>query len=151
MPKQVYSWSNVKPGDIISFRYKGKKTTANLTTIMVLNPKIQLYKQKKFYVVGLKLEDKGVIPHIRNKNEMIELLERIGVIQVVDSVNEIFKVDIYNVGPRGFRQQNYQKVKKFIEQNKAYRTYVWEEATNSQVFLEPVSIPKSLKEALFGN
>ena len=25
MPKKVYTWGKVKPGDIISFRYKGKK------------------------------------------------------------------------------------------------------------------------------
>ena len=27
MPKQVYTWGKVTAGDIISFRYKGKKAT----------------------------------------------------------------------------------------------------------------------------
>ena len=94
MPKQVYTWGKVKPGDIISFRYKGKNSTGKLTTILVLNPKIQLHKERgktDFYLVGLKLESQGVIPHIRNKREMVELLERIGELQVVDAKNEIIK------------------------------------------------------------
>ena len=40
MPKQIYNWSKVKAGDIISFRYKGKKPTATLSTILVLNPRL---------------------------------------------------------------------------------------------------------------
>ena len=42
MPKQVYTWGKVKPGDIISFRYKGKQTTGKLATILVLNPIVKL-------------------------------------------------------------------------------------------------------------
>ena len=40
MPKQIYNWSRVKAGDIISFRYKGKKSTGTLTTLLVFNPRI---------------------------------------------------------------------------------------------------------------
>ena len=40
MPKQVYNWGKVQAGDIISFRYKGKKPTGTLTTLLVFNPKI---------------------------------------------------------------------------------------------------------------
>ena len=154
MPKKVYTWGKVKPGDIISFRYKGKKSTGILTTILVLNPKIQLHKEHgktDFYLVGLKLESQGVIPQIKNKAELVELLERIGVIQVVDLDNEIYRVEVKGVGPRGFRQRNYQRIKRYIEQNKAYRTYIWEEASNSQVFLEPIKLPKNIKEALIEN
>ena len=154
MPKKVYTWGKVKPGDIISFRYKGKKSTGILTTILVLNPKIQLYKKRDksdFYLVGLKLESQGVIPQIKNKEQLVDLLERVGVIQVVDLDNEIYRVDVKGTGPRGFRQRNYQKLKRYIEQNKAYRTYIWEEATNSQVFLEPIKLPKNVKEVLIEN
>ena len=154
MPKQVYTWGKVKPGDIISFRYKGKNATGKLTTILVLNPKIQLHKESgktDFYLVGLKLESQGVIPHIRNKREMVELLERIGELQVVDAENEIYRVNIKGAGPRGFRDRDYQKLKRYIEHNKAYRTYIWEQASNSQVFLEPIKLPRNIKEALIEN
>ena len=102
-------------------------------------------------MVGLKLESQGVIPQIKNKDELVELLERIGLIQVVDLDNEIYRVDVKGIGPRGFRQRNYQRIKKYIEQNKAYRTYLWEEATNSQVFLEPIKLPQNVKEVLIEN
>jgi hypothetical protein len=151
MPKQVYTWGKVKPGDIISFRYKGKNSTGKLTTILVLNPKIQLHKERgktDFYLVGLKLESQGVIPHIRNKREMVELLERIGELQVVDAKNEIYRVDIKNVGPRGAKQATYQKLKKHIERHSVYRTYDYREARRSQVFLEPIVLPKELREVL---
>ena len=39
--KQPYNWNRVKPGDIISFRYKTKSTGKVLThSLLVLNPKI---------------------------------------------------------------------------------------------------------------
>ena len=42
MSKQVYTWGKVTAGDIISFRYKGKKATGTLTTLLVLNPKYHI-------------------------------------------------------------------------------------------------------------
>jgi len=152
MPKQIYSWGKVKPGDIISFRYQSKDGN-KLSTILVLNPRVQLYREtgnNDLYLVGLKLESQGNVPHIRNKNEMVELLNRIGTLQVVDVKNEIFRVEIEGVGTRGFRQSEYNKLKKFIEQNKAYRTYKYEKVTNSRVFLEPIVLPKRIKEAIIG-
>ena len=152
MPKQIYSWGKVKPGDIISFRYKSKDGN-KLSTILVLNPRVQLYREtgnNDLYLVGLKLESQGNVPHIRNKNEMVELLNRIGTLQVVDVKNEIFRVEIEGVGTKGFKQSEYNKLKKFIEQNKAYRTYKYEKVTNSQVFLEPIVLPKRIKEAIIG-
>ena len=42
MAKTSYNWSKVEAGDIISFRYKGKKAqNALLTTILVLNPRLR--------------------------------------------------------------------------------------------------------------
>ena len=46
MSKKVYNWMMVKPGDIISFRYKSKTSTrSQLQTILVLNPRIELRKK----------------------------------------------------------------------------------------------------------
>ena len=151
MPKTSYSWNKVRTGDIISFRYKGKKPSGKLVTILVLNPKIRLHDKKAFYLVGLKLEQSGVVPHIRNKNETLELLERVGDLEIVDFENEIYRVSIKNVGVRGFKESDYQKLKKYINQHQAYRTFVWEEATNSQVFLEPIKLPKGTRGRLVEN
>ena len=120
MPKQVYTWGKVKPGDIISFRYKGKQPTGKLATI-------------------------------RNKPKLVQLLERIGELEVVDSESGIYRVNIKNVGPRGVKQATYQKLKKHIERHSVYRTYDYREAKRSQVFLEPIVLPKEFREVLIEN
>ena len=151
MAKQIYNWAKVKAGDIISFRYKGNKATGTLTTILVLNPKIP-HKRKDgtstFHLVGLKLEKQGVIPHIKNKEELVELLNRIGTLQIVDAKNQIYKVDIKGTGPRGFRQAGYKRLKRYFEEHGVYRTYLWEQATNSTVFLEPIILPQRFRDII---
>ena len=55
MPKQIYTWGKVVTGDIISFRYKGKRSRGLLTTLLVLNPRLPFTKKdgtKNFHLVG---------------------------------------------------------------------------------------------------
>ena len=95
MAKQVYTWGKVRAGDIVSFRYKGKKTSSTLTTLLVFNPKLPYTKKdgtKTFHLVGLKLEDRGTIPMIKAKPMLVQLLERIGYIEVVSGEDQIYKV-----------------------------------------------------------
>jgi len=154
MPKQVYTWGNVKAGDIISFRYKGKKPTGTLTTILVLNPRMPYMRKnniKTFHLVGLKLEDKGNIPTIKSKPIVVQLLERFGEIRVVDGDNGIYRVEIPKTGPRGVRKVVYDKLKRYINKHAVYRTYNYMEAKKSSVFLEPITLPKELVEVLIEN
>ena len=154
MPKQIYNWSRVKAGDIISFRYKGKKSTGTLTTLLVFNPRIPYTRKdgsKTFHLVGLKLEDRGTIPMIKNKPILVQLLERVGDVQIVSGDDQIYKIVIENVGTRGIRQQTYKKLKQYIERYSVYRTYDYNEARRSQVFLEPIVLPKEFREALVEN
>ena len=153
MPKQVYTWSKVVAGDIISFRYKGKPT-ATLTTLLVMNPKMPYIKKdgtKTFHLIGLKLEERGNIPMIKSKPLLVQLLERVGEIEVVSGEDQIYKIVIENTGPRGVRQQTYNKIKRYIERHSVYRTYDWQESRKSQVFLEPISLPKGLREEFSEN
>ncbi len=155
--RKPYSWGNVRPGDIISFRYKSKKkgSSNQMVTIVVLNPKLRLETKKegaKFYLIGLKLEDKGTIPVIKDKNQLVELLEKIGTLEVVDLENEIFRVQIGGrLNRGGLKQSDYVYIDRYVRRHKNYRTYRFEDATNSQVFLEPIKLPKRLVEALIGN
>ena len=154
MPKKIYNWAKVKAGDIISFRYKGKKPTGTLTTLLVFNPKIPYTRKdgsKTYHLVGLKLEDRGTIPIIKNKPLLVQLLERVGEIKVVSGDDQIYRVVIENVGARGVRKQTYNKLKQYIERYSVYRTYDYMEAKRSQVFLEPISLPKEFREALIEN
>ena len=153
MPKQVYTWGKVKPGDIISFRYKGKQSTRKLATILVLNPRmphIRKDKTKTFHLIGLKLESRGNIPTIKNKPLVVQLLERFGQIQVVDDENGIFRIELPKTGPRGVRKDVYNKLKNHINKYAIYRTYDYKEARKSQVFLEPIKLPKDIREVLIG-
>ena len=154
MPKQIYTWNKVQAGDIISFRYKGKKPSGTLTTVLVFNPKLPYTKKdgtKTFHLVGLKLEDRGTIPIIKNKPMLVQLLERVGDIEVVSGDDEIYRVEIKGVGVRGVRKATYDKLKQYIERYSVYRTYDYVEARKSQVFLEPISFPKEFREALIEN
>ena len=153
MSKQIYSWGKVKAGDIISFRYKSKSGN-RLTTILVLNPKLpysRVDETQTFHLVGLKLETQGIRPIVRDKQVLVKLLERIGVIQVVDGENEIYRVLIKNVNTRGVKPDTYIKLKRQLEKYDLYRTYDYMKARKSQVFLEPVVLPKNIREALIGN
>jgi len=78
------------------------------------------------------------------------MLNRIGDQQVVDSKNEIYRVAIQGTGPRGFKKAAYKRLKRYFEQNGNYRTYIWEEATNSSVFLEPIKLPNQFRDLLEG-
>ena len=154
MPKQIYTWGKVEAGDIISFRYKGKKPSGALTTVLVFNPKLPYTKKdgtKTFHLVGLKLEDRGTIPIIKNKPMLVQLLERVGNIEVVSGEDEIYRVEIKGVGVRGVKKATYTKLKQYIEKHSVYRTYDYMEAKRSQVFLEPIVLPKDFREALIEN
>ena len=154
MAKRVYTWGKVEAGDIISFRYKGKKPTGTLTTLLVFNPRLPYTRKdgtKTFHLVGLKLEDRGTIPIIKNKPMLVQLLERIGEIDVVSGDDQIYRVIIENVGNRGVKKATYTKLKQYIEKHSVYRTYDYNEARRSQVFLEPIVLPKEFREALVEN
>jgi len=154
MAKRVYTWGKVEAGDIISFRYKGKKPTGTLTTLLVFNPRLPYTRKdgtKTFHLVGLKLEDRGSIPIIKSKPMLVQLLERVGEIQVISGDDQIYRVIIENVGVRGVRKATYTKLKQYIEKHSVYRTYDYREAKRSQVFLEPIVLPKEFREVLVEN
>ena len=153
MPKQIYSWNRVKAGDIISFRYESKGGN-RLTTILVLNQKLlvsRIDETQTFHLVGLKLETQGVRPVLRDKQVLVNLLESIGVIEVVDFDNEIYKLSISNTNSRGVKRNVYDKLKRKLKRYNLYRTYDYEKAIKSQVFLEPIVLPKNIREGLVEN
>ena len=151
MPKQVYTWGKVQTGDIISFRYAGKKSTGTLTTLLVLNPRIPFNKKdgsKSQHLVGLKLESRGNVPTIRAKPAVVQLLENIGNIELVSSDDGIYRLNLPDTGPRGVKKDVYRNLKRLIKRYGVYRTYDLIEAKKSVVFLEPIMLPKEVMEAL---
>ena len=151
MPKKVYTWGKVRAGDIISFRYKGKKQAGLLTTLLVLNPKLPYVKKDStttYHLTGLKLESVGIRPTIRDKEDLLNLLETAGEVKVRDSLNEIYFVDIPGAEPgdKGTNRAFYQKIKRYSNKYNIYRTYDWTEAKKSVVYLEPIKLPKHFKQ-----
>jgi len=146
MGKLVYNWGRVEAGDVISFRYKKK-----LHSVLVLNPKIKnKTKDGKLsqHLVGLKLEERGNIPTIRNKGMLANILQEIGEIKIVSGDDYIYRVEISEMTSLGARASVYKKIKRQIRTYSIYRTYNYEEAKKSTVFLEPISLPKDLTESL---
>ena len=120
MPKQVYTWGKVQTGDIISFRYTGKKSTGTLTTLLVLNPRIPFNKKdgsKSQHLVGLKLESRGNVPTIRAKPAVVQLLENIGNIELVSADDGIYRLNLPDTGPRGVKKDVYRNLKRLINQH----------------------------------
>ena len=66
--KQPYNWNRVKPGDIISFRYKSKSTgKTRVQSLLVLNPRLNvtLKDGNKNNLYKLEIDRKFVINDIK--------------------------------------------------------------------------------------
>ena len=145
--KQPYSWKRVKPGDIISFRYKSKSTGRQLThSILVLNPQLNVtLKDGRVtkHLIGIKLEESNKMLLTVDKRE-ISLLERIGSFEKIDDENNLYKLTVdsrYIINDvLGVKKQAYDILAKSFKINKQYRTYDFLQAAKSAVFLEPIRV-----------
>ena len=155
MPKQIYNWSKVSVGDIISFRYQGKKATrGELQTVLVFNPRLPVKRKDEsqtFHLVGLKLEVQGTIPIVKNKPLLVQLFEKIGDLQVVSEDDDIYRLLIREIGTKGVRPGVYKRIQRDLKKFAIYRTYDYVQARKSQVFLEPIVLPKNVREGLIEN
>ena len=152
--RKPYHWNRVRAGDIISFKYKGSGEKKLIHTILVLNPKIRnklASGKSKFYLIGIKLEENN-IPTFRINSTNMRILSRLGKFEAVDEEFDLYKVSInksFLTTPlRGAKYQAYKtfKMLNIIKDN--YRTYIWEEAKKGGVYLEPLIIPKAVKNLL---
>jgi len=146
MAKIGYSWSKVGRGDIISFRYKNKEGRTLRRTILVLEPKLSNTAKNpssKFLMHGIQLE-------VSNRptsapNVIQNILESAGDVGVVDIDKEVYRVDLTDS-----TKIIYSKLKTLVKQHGIYRTYNYEKATKSQVFLEDLKLQKIFVEELVG-
>lgn len=151
MGKKIYSWSKVQAGDIVSFRYKGTAGRSLLNSVLILNPKWPYKKvdgTNTIHLIGLKLEYSGNIPMIRSRPKLVQLLEKVGDIKIVSEQDDIYKVEIKNKTAKGATRVVYNRIKAMLKQNSVYRTYNHKKAKSSIVFLEPINLPKDVKEQL---
>ena len=145
--KQPYNWNKVKPGDIISFRYKTESTGKTLVnSVLVLNPKISFTRKdgsSTFHLNGIKLEESNKIS-LRLDKSQIKNLENIGKFIKIDDKNNLYKLQIdRNLmlnEEDGAKQRAYKLISKNIKTIGQYRTYNWKKATKVAVFLEPIRV-----------
>lgn len=126
MPKLPYNWNKVSAGDIISFAYKNKKGSRLRRTILVLEPK------RKNLIHGIQLE----VSNKPTNTEIKKILESAGATQVVDGDKKIYRVIL-----DGNAKQTYAKMKTLIKRHGIYRTYSYDKAKKSSVFLEDLRLP----------
>ena len=146
MAKIGYSWARVKRGDIISFRYKNKEGKTLRRTILVLEPKLSNTAKNpssKFLMHGIQLEISN--RSVNAPNVMQNILESAGVVDVVDEDKEVYRVDLEKS-----TKAIYSNLKSLIKQHGIYRTYNYDKATKSQVFLEDLKLQKTFVEELVG-
>ena len=143
MAKQIIKWSEVRPGDIVSFKYKSENSKRTLMqTVLVLNPKINVKLKngtQKTQMVGLKLEESNrSTTALKGKRK---LLETVGQLHLIDEENRIYKVQIKpqdvisNV--KGVKESFYYKIKSVIKGKDIYRVYNWNKIP-AMVYLEPI-------------
>ena len=144
MGKIAYNWNKVDRGDIISFRYRTKEGRILRRTILVLEPKLKNKAKNptsKYLLHGVQLEisNMPVIPNIKS------ILETAGKVGIVDLDKNIFNVDL-DSSTRGV----YDKIKSLIKAHGIFRTYNYEKARKSQVFLEDLRLPENFVKELIG-
>jgi len=145
--KQPYSWGKVKPGDIISFRYKSKSTGKNrVQSILVLNPRLNVTLKDGSttkHLIGIKLEESNKIS-LRLTQKQVMLLEKIGDFKKIDDKNNLYKLEIKSTfilnDIKGIKQSAYDKISKSLGIQGQYRTYDYSIAKRSSVYLEPIRV-----------
>ena len=145
MAKIAYNWTKVKRGDIIEFKYRNTKGSILRRTILVLEPKLANRAKNKssdYLLHGIQLE----VSNVSTNTKLQKILEAAGDVKVVDGKKKIYRVDIDKS-----TKQIYSELKSVIKQNGIYRTYNYDRAKKSQVFLEDLRLPPSFVKELIGD
>jgi len=145
--KQAYSWNRVKPGDIISFRYKSESTgLVKIHSILVLNPRLNVQLKDgtpKKHLIGVKLEESNKIK-LRLNSRQVTLLEKVGDFKQIDKENNLYKLEIHKRfvlnDIKGVKQQAYNLISKSLGIKGQYRTYDYKIAKKAAVYLEPIKV-----------
>ena len=131
--RKPYQWGRVRPGDIISFKYKSKSGQNKLQTILVLNPRfIKKLKEggNTKQLIGIKLKSAAKLT-MRLTAQKVKFLERIGDFKVVDEKNELYRLDIketFVLGDiKGIKRNAYDKIAQNMGISGKYRTYNYQE------------------------
>ena len=144
MAKISYNWTRVKRGDIIEFKYQNKEGRVLRRTILVLEPKLRNQAKNKssnYLLHGIQLE----VSNMSTNTQLRKILEAAGDVKIVDKKKKIYRVELDKS-----TKEIYSKLKSIIKQNGIYRTYNYDKAKKSQVFLEDLRLPNDFVKELLG-
>ena len=142
MAKLQYSWNKVSRGDIISFIYQNKEGRRLRRTVLVLEPKLINRAKNKgsaFLLHGIQLE----VSNKSTNTEIKKILESAGTPEIVDEEKKIYRVEL-----KGNTKVIYKKLKVLIKRHGIYRTYNYNKAKKSSVFLEDLRLPAQFLKGL---
>tara|TARA_B110001454_G_C12544373_1_gene360842 strand:- start:213 stop:650 length:438 start_codon:yes stop_codon:yes gene_type:complete len=145
MAKLPYSWNKVGAGDIVSFVYESKDGKKLRRTILVIDPKLRnraKNKSSQYLVHGIQLE----VSNKSTNTEIKKILESAGTPEIVDADKKIYRVSL-----EGNAKQTYTKMKTLIKRHGIYRTYSYDKAKKSSVFLEDLRLPTQFVKELNEN
>ena len=145
MAKLPYSWNKVGAGDIVSFVYESKDGKRLRRTILVIDPKLRnraKNKSSQYLVHGIQLE----VSNKSTNTEIKKILESAGTPEIVDADKKIYRVSL-----DGNAKQTYTKMKTLIKRHGIYRTYSYDKAKKSSVFLEDLRLPTQFVKELNEN
>ena len=153
--KKPYKWTLVKPGDIISFRYKSfagaPQSMTRIHTVLVLNPRF-IGKSKNGtqfrHLIGIKLKQNQKL-EFRINQKQLNFFEKVGDFVMIDEKNNLYKL-VFDESMvlndiKGTKQRAWQFLEKSMDLVEGYRTYDWKKARASTVFLEPIRIFTDMK------
>tara|TARA_B100000900_G_C20394475_1_gene640044 strand:+ start:157 stop:597 length:441 start_codon:yes stop_codon:yes gene_type:complete len=144
MAKIAYNWTRVKRGDIIEFKYQNKEGRVLRRTILVLEPKLRNQAKNKssnYLLHGIQLE----VSNMSTNTQLRKILEAAGDVKIVDKKKKIYRVELDKS-----TKEIYSELKSIIKQNGIYRTYNYDKAKKSQVFLEDLRLPNDFVKELLG-
>ena len=145
------SWSKVKAGDVVYFRYKGKKERAKSRrrTCLVLNEK-HMYKRQSDgrrvrLVHALQLSAVPRVPGTRMLNEaqIKRVIKKVGKIEIREEGTDTERYAV--VTKRSKAKTRYGMIRNLVTQYGIYRTFSWGRLKTRAVFLnEDFEWPKEL-------
>ena len=97
----------------------------------------------KRHLIGIKLEESNKVKLLLN-NQRIKVLEKIGDFIKIDDKNNLYKLTIketYLISDiKGIKKQAWDIISKNLSINGKYRTYDYDKAKKSLVYLEPIRV-----------
>ncbi len=152
--KQPYNWGRVRPGDIISFRYKPKSgEPSKLQTLLVLNPRMPVIRKDRTqtkHLIGIKLEEKNQI-ELKMTDKRIGVLEQVGAFETIDVEHGIYRIkfkDRFVINDiKGVKKNVYEIISRSNVIRGQYRSYDYRIASKSAVYLEPIILYGEIDDA----